>query len=75
MCLSSFLPPQGVVSYFCRDALAMRADIIHVMRSGEIVESGNHDELLSQGGLYAQSWTAQMYGDSSLHEKAQEQQV
>lgn len=43
-----------------RFTLAMRADIIHVMRNGQIVESGSHDELLEQGGLYAQSWKAQM---------------
>jgi len=42
-----------------RFTLAMRADIIHVMRNGQIVESGNHDQLLAQGGLYAQSWKAQ----------------
>ena len=42
-----------------RFTLAMRADIIHVMRQGEIVESGTHKELLAQGGLYAQSWSAQ----------------
>ncbi|MBF2049746.1 MAG: ABC transporter ATP-binding protein [Leptolyngbya sp. IPPAS B-1204] len=43
-----------------RFTLAMRADVIHVMRQGQIVESGNHQELLQQGGLYAQSWKAQM---------------
>ncbi len=43
-----------------RFTLAMRADIIHVMRAGEIVESGNHDQLLALGGLYAESWKAQM---------------
>jgi ATP-binding cassette subfamily B protein len=48
-----------------RFTLAMRADIIHVMRAGEIVESGRHDELLAQGGLYAESWQAQMQADSS----------
>lgn len=42
-----------------RFTLAMRADMIHVMRNGQIVESGNHDELLAQGGFYAQSWIAQ----------------
>ncbi|AFZ15081.1 Xenobiotic-transporting ATPase [Crinalium epipsammum PCC 9333] len=42
-----------------RFTLAMRADIIHVMRKGEIVESGNHHELLEKGGLYSQSWKAQ----------------
>ena len=38
---------------------AMRADLIHVMSAGEIVESGTHAELLSRDGLYAQSWLAQ----------------
>lgn len=43
-----------------RFTLAMRADLIYVMREGQIVESGSHDQLLAQGGLYAQSWTAQI---------------
>ncbi|NEO30601.1 MAG: ABC transporter ATP-binding protein [Symploca sp. SIO3C6] len=48
-----------------RFTLAMRADIIHVMRAGQIVESGNHDQLITQDGLYAQSWQAQMQASSS----------
>lgn len=47
-----------------RFTLAMRADVIHVMRAGKIVESGNHDELLAQDGLYAQSWKTQMQTSS-----------
>jgi ATP-binding cassette, subfamily B, bacterial len=43
-----------------RFTLAMRADIIHVMRAGEIVESGSHEELLAFGGFYAKSWQDQM---------------
>jgi ATP-binding cassette, subfamily B, bacterial len=43
-----------------RFTLAMRADIIHVMRAGQIVESGNHEELLILDGLYAESWKSQM---------------
>jgi hypothetical protein len=30
------------------------------MRSGQIVESGTHEQLLKTGGLYAQSWADQM---------------
>jgi ATP-binding cassette subfamily B protein len=39
-----------------RFTTAMRADIIHVMQHGQIVESGNHAQLLDLGGLYAASW-------------------
>lgn len=43
-----------------RFTTAKRADIIHVMDQGRIVESGSHEELLIRDGLYAQSWQAQM---------------
>jgi ATP-binding cassette subfamily B protein len=43
-----------------RFTIAMRADIIHVMEQGRIVESGTHHQLLQQAGLYAQSWASQM---------------
>ena len=45
-----------------RFTTAMQADIIHVMHQGRIVESGSHDRLMTQGGLYAASWTEQMRG-------------
>jgi ATP-binding cassette subfamily B protein len=47
-----------------RFTTAMRADVIHVMAEGRISESGSHDELLARGGLYAESWAAQMRGES-----------
>lgn len=43
-----------------RFTLAMRADIIHVMRAGKIVESGSHNELVALGAFYAESWHDQM---------------
>jgi len=51
-----------------RFTLAMRADIIHVMRAGRIVESGSHDELLSQKGLYAESWQTQMQSSARVED-------
>jgi hypothetical protein len=47
-----------------RFTIARRADMIHVMDAGRIVESGKHDELLSRGGMYARSWTAQLHGQA-----------
>jgi len=41
-------------------AIAMRADVIHVMKHGKIVESGNNHELLATDGLYSKSWRAHM---------------
>ena len=52
-----------------RFSIAMRADVIHVMHDGEIVESGSHRRLLSQNDLYAQSWTAQMRAGSSHNDE------
>jgi ATP-binding cassette subfamily B protein len=42
-----------------RFTTAMRADIIHVMQNGQIVESGSHEELLGKEGEYARSWRKQ----------------
>ncbi len=39
---------------------AMKADMIHVMDQGKIIESGSHRMLLEQGGRYAEAWSAQM---------------
>ncbi|MCX7621644.1 MAG: ATP-binding cassette domain-containing protein, partial [Acidimicrobiales bacterium] len=38
------------------------ADIILVMEHGQIVEQGNHDDLLERGGAYARLYNAQFVG-------------
>jgi ATP-binding cassette subfamily B protein len=43
-----------------RFTIAMRADIIHVIDKGRIIESGTHRELLEMNGYYAESWRSQM---------------
>jgi ATP-binding cassette subfamily B protein len=43
-----------------RFTIAMRADLIHVLDAGRVVESGTHEQLLERNGLYARSWKDQM---------------
>ena len=51
-----------------RFTTAMQADIIHVMDAGNIIESGNHAELMAMNGRYASSWREQtrvnLYGST-----------
>lgn len=41
------------------------ADVIHVIDRGQIVESGNHDDLLAEGGAYARLYRDQ-FGDGTI---------
>ena len=49
-----------------RFTTAMHADVIHVMESGRIVESGTHEDLLFQNGRYCESWKRQMNARESV---------
>ena len=49
----------------------MRADVIHVIQEGQIVESGTHHDLLAQDGLYSRSWMTQMRAASGSIAEAQ----
>ncbi len=52
-----------------RFTIAMRADIIHVMDEGKIIESGSHWELVNDAGFYATSWKEQtLAADESVIE-------
>ena len=42
------------------------ADTIYVLENGKIIESGNHDELVSKQGAYWGLWRVQTGDSSSL---------
>ena len=42
------------------------ADRIFVLKHGELVESGNHDELMGRGGLYASLYQLEQMGHGSI---------
>jgi ATP-binding cassette, subfamily B, bacterial len=49
-----------------RFTTAMRADVIHVMSEGRIVESGTHEQLIARSGSYADSWKNQIESVSTI---------
>ena len=55
---------QGRTSFIVAHRLSTirEADVILVMKDGRIVEQGNHDELLAQGGFYAKLYNSQFEG-------------
>jgi ATP-binding cassette subfamily B protein len=52
---------QGRTSFIVAHRLSTirEADVILVMRDGQIVEQGNHETLLAKNGFYAQLYQSQ----------------
>ena len=52
---------QGRTSFIVAHRLSTirEADVILVMKDGHIIEQGDHDTLLAQGGFYATLYNAQ----------------
>ena len=55
---------QGRTSFIVAHRLSTirEADVILVMKDGHIVEQGDHDTLLAQGGFYAKLYNSQFEG-------------
>ena len=44
---------------FKKEILKLNADVILVVKDGDIIEQGNHEELLAQNGFYADLYNSQ----------------
>ncbi|XP_069838631.1 ATP-binding cassette sub-family B member 6 isoform X2 [Dendropsophus ebraccatus] len=55
-----------------RLSTVISADQILVLKEGQIVERGRHDELLSKGGVYAGMWQKQQSGHESSSDSESE---
>ena len=60
--LSRVMQGKTVLAIAHRLSTLSEMDRIIVLEQGQIAESGSHDQLLAQGGLYAQFWARQSGG-------------
>jgi len=60
--LARVMQGKTVLAIAHRLSTIAQMDRIVVMEAGRIVESGNHEQLLAQGGLYARYWNRQSGG-------------
>ena len=64
-----FIPRNDSGWFFISNIIAHRlstirnADLILVMKDGNIIEQGNHEELMAQGGFYADLYNSQFTED------------
>lgn len=59
---------QGRTSFTIAHRLSTirNADVIIVMKDGDIVETGSHNELLEKGGFYSELWTSQFVNAEAI---------
>ena len=69
--LSQVMQGKTVIAIAHRLSTIAAMDRIVVMDAGRIVEDGNHDTLLAQGGLYARYWNRQSGGFIGVREAAE----
>lgn len=56
-----------------RLSTVIHADEILVLKEGEIVERGRHEELITRAGVYHDMWEAQLRNDPEANEQLTEE--
>lgn len=69
--LENAMEGKTVIAIAHRLSTIASMDRIVVLDAGQIVEEGTHDDLLSEGGLYARYWNRQSGGFLHLNEAAE----
>ena len=64
MALKTLMQGRTTIMVAHRLSTVVEADHIYVLDQGQIQEQGNHQNLLSQGGIYARLWQAQSQAGS-----------
>lgn len=67
-----FVENKSVIIISHRFSTVRRAQQIHVLSEGELKESGSHDELMGQDGIYAKTFNLQAEGYQSKSESDSE---
>jgi len=72
--INNLLTEKSRTSIFIAHRLrtVVEADLIIVLRDGEVVEQGTHDELIRAGGLYHSMWLEQAYQESEPRTESEE---
>ncbi|PCH39371.1 nucleoside triphosphate hydrolase protein [Wolfiporia cocos MD-104 SS10] len=72
--INSLLSEKSRTSIFIAHRLrtVVEADLIIVLKDGEVVEQGTHDELIRAGGLYYSMWMEQVYQEQSKESEESE---
>jgi len=68
--LEAYLKGKTAIIITHRIFSLLHFDTIIVLHEGAIAEQGTHDELLRQGGLYAEMWNRQLQEDSRGNDEA-----
>ena len=69
--LEQVMEGKTVIAIAHRLSTLARMDRIVVLDQGQIVEEGNHTDLLAKGGLYARYWNRQSGGFINVKDAAE----